>query len=242
MSFRRCLYCLCMLRLGFLLRPRQLRGLSGVQGMFTSCSPGASPTWCAEDCWRGARALGLGTWYRRASACSDCASAIVVYAIYRWGARADCCANANRGCGVCDPGSETRGVYAGRGHHCGLASVSRAWSRGPRPVVPGFQRCVLQAHLFHSCGCPLARSAATLRSGACLPRCTQLTYVHGAGRSVSPVHQRTVHMLRTIRSSSTLSLLACRTHLGVWSLRLRHAVYGSRVCPRYLRLVPAGTS
>jgi hypothetical protein len=157
-----------MLQLGLLLRPRQLRGLSGVQGMFTSCSPGVSPTWCAEDCWCGVRALGLGTCYHRAIACSDCASGCGARdTIYRGGVRADCCANASHGRGDCDQGSETRGVCAGHGHHRGPASVSRVCPRGPRPVAPGPQYCALRLRWSRPCGCPLVRSAATQRSGAC---------------------------------------------------------------------------
>ena len=196
--------------------------------MFTSCSRGESLPCC------GARALDLGICCDCVSACSDCASVSVVYATYRGGVRADRCASASRGGGVCGPGSETHGVYAGRGYPHGLASVSRACPHCSLPV--------LQAHRSRSCGCPLARSAAAQRSRARLPGCTQLTCVPGAGRSVSLAHQRTVRTLRTIRRSSTWSLLACRFRLGVWSPRLRRAAYGSRVCLHYLRLVLAGTS
>ena len=207
-----------------------------MQGMFTSCSRGESLPCC------GARALDLGICYDCVSACSDCASVSVVYATYRGGVRADRCASASRGGGVYGPGSETLGVYAGRGYPHGLASVSRAWSCGFLPVAPGLQLCVLQVHRSRSCGSHLGRSAAARRSRARLPGCTQLTCVPGAGRSVSLVHQRTVRTLRTIRRSSTWSLLACRFRLGVWSPRLRRAAYGSRVCLHYLRLVLAGTS
>ena len=103
------------------------------------------------------------------------------------GARAEDCVTVSRGCGVyclgtvaaCDPGSGTRGVFAGRD----LASVSRAWSC----ALP--LRCVLCFDVAHQqprlrlrfCGCALARGVVTQQLGGRLPRCMQLTHVRGAG-------------------------------------------------------------
>ena len=198
--------------------------------------------------------MGLGT-------CSDCASAFVAYAIWRGGVRAgwtvyhgrkpalrgrEDCVTVSRGCGVyclgtvaaCDPGSGTRGVFAGRD----LASVSRAWSC-ELPL-----RCVLCFDVAHQqprlrfCGCALARGVVTQQLGGRLPRCMLLKHVRVADLSVLPVQQRTVHTLRTNHTLSMLNLPAYRTPAGARFARLRRAACGSEVCLRYPRSVPVGTS